>query len=124
MTSRIRGRGRPTSHRPSIPPARPSTRVRGPHRMTDSLVAERIDVPFAVPFVHRLRFSPDVLGAEQDVLLDVLEKSGPNPVRVQFWLDGHVATAHPDLAGRLVAFAEAHPEQIVQAGDIQIVSGG
>src|SRR2546423_474136 len=124
MTSRIRGRGRPTSHRPSFPPARPSTRARGPPRMTDSLVAERIDVPFAVPFVHRLRFTSDVLGVEQDVLLDVLEKSGPNPARVQFWLDGHVAVAQPDLASRLVAFTAAHPEQIVQAGDIQLVPGG
>jgi 3-dehydroquinate synthase len=92
--------------------------------MIDSLVAERIDVPFAVPFVHRLRFTSDVLGAEQEVLLDVLEKSGPNPARVQFWLDGHVAAAQPDLAGRLIAFARAHPQQIVQAGDIQIVTGG
>src|SRR5438034_10028358 len=92
--------------------------------MSDSLVAERIDVPFAVPFVHRLRFTTDVLGVEQDVLLDVLEKSGPNPARVQFWLDGHVAAAQPDLAGRLIAFAEAQSEQLVQAGDIQIVAGG
>src|SRR5436853_2147911 len=124
MTSRTRGRGGPTSHRPSFPPARPSTRVRGPHPMIDSLVAERIDVPFAVPFVHRLRFTTDVLGAEQDVLLDVLEKSGPNPARVQFWVDGHVVAAQPGLAGRLVAFAEAHPEQVVQAGDLQVVAGG
>src|SRR5437660_10770935 len=113
MTSRTRGRGGPTSHRPSIPPARPSTWVKGPHRMIDSLVAERIDVPFAVPFVHRLRFTTDVLGVEQDLLLDVLEKSGPNPARVQFWLDKHVAAAQSDLTGRLIAFAEAHPEQIV-----------
>src|SRR5262245_35153070 len=92
--------------------------------MTDSLVAERIDVPFAVPFVHRLRFTTDVLGIEQDVLLDVLEKSGPNPARVQFWLDGHAAAAHPDLTGRLRAFVAAHPEQIVQAGEVQVVLGG
>src|SRR5947209_13443927 len=124
MTAIIRGRGaQPPTDRASHP-ARPSPRVRGPHRMTDSLVAERIDVPFAVPFVHRLRFTSDVLGAEQDVLLDVLEKSGPNPARVQFWLDGHVVAAQPDLAGRLIAFAQAHAEQIVQAGDLQIVPGG
>jgi 3-dehydroquinate synthase len=92
--------------------------------MTDSLVAERIDVPFAVPFVHRLRFTTDVLGAEQDVLLDVLEKSGPNPARVQFWLDGHVAAAQPDLAGRLTALPASRPDQLVQAGDVQIVPGG
>ena len=92
--------------------------------MTDSLVAERIDVPFAVPFVHRLRFTTDVLGAEQDVLLDVLEKSGPNPARVQFWLDGHVVAAQPELVGRLTALPASRPDQLVQAGDVQIVPGG
>src|SRR5258708_20628557 len=92
--------------------------------MSDSLVVERIDVPFAVPFVHRLRFTTDVLGAEQDVLLDVLERSGPNPARVQFWLDGHVARACPELASSLCAFAAAHAATIVQAGEVQIGPGG
>src|SRR3954447_9757404 len=81
--------------------------TQGPDRMTEQLAAERTDIAFAVPFVHRLRFTTDVLGVEQDVLLDVLERSGPNPARVQFWLDGHVAGVRPDLAARLTALAEA-----------------
>ena len=87
-------------------------------------VNDRADVSFAVPFVHRLRFTDDVLGDDQQVLLDVLERSGPRPARVQFWLDGHVADARPDLADRLVAFAGAHPQHVVQAGDVRVVPGG
>jgi 3-dehydroquinate synthase len=93
-------------------------------------VAPHTDVSFAVPFVHRLRFTEDVLGDEQQVLLDVLEKpgcsrpGGPRPARVQFWLDGHVANAQPDLAERLSAFAAAHPDDLVQAGDVRLVPGG
>jgi len=87
-------------------------------------VTPHTDVSFSVPFVHRLRFTEDVLGDEQHVLLDVLEKSGPRPARVQFWLDGHVADALPDLAGRLSAFAAAHPEHLVQAGAVHRVPGG
>lgn len=92
--------------------------------MSDRSIVECVDVPFAVPFVHRLRFTDDVLGAELDVLADVLEPSGPNPAKVQFWLDGHVADAQPGLVGRLETFASLHGQRIVQAGDVQIVAGG
>ena len=39
----------------------------------------RLDVRFAVPTVHRLRFTHDVLGADREVLLDLLEPSGDRP---------------------------------------------
>ena len=45
------------------------------------------DIPFSVPFVHRLRFTQDVLGNDQNILLNVLEPSGDKLPRVQFWLD-------------------------------------
>ena len=38
-----------------------------------------IDVAFSVPFVHRLRFTGDVLEHEQHVLVDLLEGSGDGP---------------------------------------------
>jgi 3-dehydroquinate synthase len=79
---------------------------------------------FAVPFVHRLRFTQDVLGAEQHVLLDALEPSGDQPARVQFWLDEHVAAAQPQLAHRLRAFAAAHPNRLINVGNVQMVPGG
>ena len=45
--------------------------------MTDALVAERIDVPFAVPFVHRLRFTTDAKGNTSTVTIgDVLQSNG------------------------------------------------
>src|SRR5947199_194600 len=37
---------------------------------------------FAIPFVYRLRFTDDVLGDHQHVLLDVLEPSGEGLVRL------------------------------------------
>lgn len=79
---------------------------------------------FRVPFVHRLRFTEDVLGTDAGVLLDVLETSGTEPARVQFWLDEHVVKAQPRLKKRLLAFADNHPEQVRLAGNFQIVPGG
>jgi 3-dehydroquinate synthase len=92
--------------------------------MIDTTLAEHVDIPFAVPFVHRLRFTTDALGSEAAVLLDLLEPSGPNPARVQFWLDGHVARARPDLAPRLEALGNTRPDQITLAGAVQVVPGG
>ena len=83
--------------------------------MTVSTSPVVIDVPFTVPFVHRLRFTADVLGDDRDVLLDLLGPSGPQPARVQFWLDGHVARARPDLAPRLEALARSRPGRLRQA---------
>lgn len=34
-----------------------------------------VDAAFSVPFVHRVRFTRDVLGADAEVLLDLLEAS-------------------------------------------------
>ena len=93
--------------------------------MMSSLPAPgRFDVPFAASFVHRLRFTDDVLGADRDVLAGVLEPSGDRPTRVQFWLDEHVADARPDLNSKLRAFVDAHPGRIVRAGNVQVVPGG
>src|SRR5437870_5650464 len=86
--------------------------------------AVRIDIPFTVPFVHRLRFTRDLLGCEPHVLTEVLEPSGPQPARVQLWIDGRVAAARPDLAGRLCDLVDAHPERLRRTGDVVIVPGG
>ena len=104
---------------PALAPDRGTTTV-----TTTRSVSPLANVSFSVPFVHRLRFTEDVLGDEQPILLDVLEKSSPQPARVQFWLDGHVADALPELAERLSAFVAAYPEHIVQAGTVHRVPGG
>jgi len=82
------------------------------------------DVPFAVPFVHRIRFTADVLGADQQVLVDLLETTSGRPPRVQFWLDKQLARARPDLRGKIRTIADARPDRLTRAGNVQIVPGG
>lgn len=82
------------------------------------------DIEFSVPFVHRLRFTRDILGADEGVLLDLLEPSGDLPPRVQFWLDESIAQAQPDLRHRLRAFVMRHTGRITPTGNIQVLPGG
>jgi 3-dehydroquinate synthase len=82
------------------------------------------EVPFAPSFVHRLHFTGDLLGADQAVLRDVLEPSGERPAKVQFWVDGFVADAQPDLKSKLRAFARANADRVVMTGNVQIAPGG
>ncbi len=89
-----------------------------PHS-TDSL-----DVPFVVPYTHRLRFTKDVLGAEQQTLADLLEPSGDNPARVQFWLDQNLSDANPEIKNQLKRFSDSAPDRIKRVGNIQLVPGG
>ena len=83
-----------------------------------------IDIPFSVPFVHRLRFTADVLNDDQDILLDVLEPSGDQLSRVQFWLDECVADAVPELRSRVEAFCQNNANRFLTPGNIQTVPGG
>jgi 3-dehydroquinate synthase len=83
-----------------------------------------VDVPFAVPFTHRLRFTDDVLGIDQDVLLDLIEASGDRIPRVQVWLDECVAAAIPGLADRVENFCESNADRFLTPGNIQTVPGG
>lgn len=87
--------------------------------MTDSF-----DIQFAVPFVHRLRFTQDVFGLDQTVLWDLLESSGDQPVRVQVWLDEHVAKAQPGLKRRISSLLKSQSPRVLLTGNIQIVPGG
>lgn len=83
-----------------------------------------VDVRFSVPLVHRLRFTGDVFGADAAVLLELLEPTEGQPARVQFWIDSHVAKAHPQLEQRIFALARQHSRKILLAGNVQIVPGG
>jgi 3-dehydroquinate synthase len=84
----------------------------------------RIDAAFAVPFVHRLRFTEDVFGADQAVLAELLEPSGDTPARVQFWLDEHLSESTPHLKARIYGFVEDHDDRLTMPGNIQLVPGG
>lgn len=81
------------------------------------------DIPFAVPFTHRLRFTDDVFGADRQVLADLLQPSSQEPARVQFWMDQCLAAASPELPGRVKAFA-ADCRHVDRVGNVQLVPGG
>ena len=85
---------------------------------------DQFSVDFSVPFVHRLRFTSDVFGTDQNVLTALLESSDENPARVQFWVDQNVADGGGQLVERIKQFANAHPETIERVGSIQFVPGG
>ena len=95
-------------------------------RLIDAASASRIsvDVDFNVAFRHRLRFTGDVLGADSDVLADLIESSESRTPRVQFWLDEHVANANPNLRQRLHAFARRNTHRFQVVGNPQTVPGG
>jgi 3-dehydroquinate synthase len=80
------------------------------------------DVPFSVPFVHRLRFTNDVLGDDADVLLDCLESDGR--ARVMVVVDGGVLSGSPQLGGRLDRLFKRHSTRLEQVGDTVIITGG
>lgn len=83
-----------------------------------------LDIPFHVPFLHRLRFTRDVLGDDRHVLADVLQPSEERPVRVQLWVDRGVVQARADFLEKLLDVTRAWPDRIEVVGDIQEVPGG
>ena len=84
----------------------------------------RFDLAFSVPCTHRLRFTRDVFGDDADVLSELLEPSGTQPARIQFWVDAHVAAAQPQLKSRIRRFVRANAGRVMMPGNIQIVPGG
>ena len=85
---------------------------------------ESIDVSFAVPFTHRLRFTSDVLGDEQNVLLDLIQRSGDQLPRVQFWIDEYVSKADATLVPRIEQFIQQSADHFLSTGPIQFAPGG
>lgn len=83
-----------------------------------------LDVPFAATYVHRLRFTEDIFGADQGVLAQLLEPAADQPARVQFWVDANVAETQPRLVERIEAFSRNHVERFVLENPIQLVPGG
>ena len=75
-------------------------------------MSDELNVEFQVPFVHRLRFTKDLFGEDQDVLAGLLTSSDENPARVQFWIDQNVAAGAPQLVERLKRFADSRPQEI------------
>jgi 3-dehydroquinate synthase len=103
------GRRRPTCQQP---------------RSTLMSSSRHVDIDFAVPFTHRLRFTDDVLRADSGVLADLIDASGDQLPRVQFWLDQHVVEAQPQLKRRIREFAKSNSGRFWMPGNIQMVPGG
>ena len=87
--------------------------------MTDS-----VDIDFSVPFSHKLRFTDDLFGAEEHVLLDLLQPSETRKPRVQFWVEEAVSATNPHLKQRIASFQSNHADKLISAGNIQSVIGG
>src|SRR5262245_35009188 len=85
---------------------------------------DSLDVAFSVRFVHRVRFTHDVFGRDDAMLVDALESSEGQPARVQFWVDSRVAEAQPALQQRIYALSKKYKDRISLAGNVQIVPGG
>lgn len=83
-----------------------------------------IDIPFHVPLVHRLRFTQDVLGDDQSVLVDLLQPSGHGPTRVQIWIDQHLQDAQPLLMKKIDALCARQRARFNRIGPIELVPGG
>jgi len=90
--------------------------------MTDS--AHHLDVPFTAQYVHRIRFTENVLGSDQDVLADLIEGSGEQKPRVQFWVDQNVARADPQIKQKLRDFSDSYADRFLRMGNVQMVPGG
>ena len=83
-----------------------------------------LDIPFAVQFTHRLRVTDDVFGADQAVLLDLIQGSDDRVPRVQFWVDEHVTTSNPQLTQRIQTFCRQNSDSLQLTGNLQLVPGG
>ncbi len=86
--------------------------------------ADQFDIEFAVPMVHRLRFTQDCFGDEFPVVLDLLEHAPHTPARVQVWIDSGVAEFDSSLPGRIERLLEGNRSDVALAGSIEILSGG
>ena len=102
----------PTAATTTDPPAADQPRRRRSH-----------DVAFSVPCVHRLRFTDDVLGADRDVLHELLVGEG-REVRVQLWLDADVAAAADGLKDRFEQALRSAGGDVAVTGPAHTLVGG
>lgn len=84
------------------------------------------DASFAVPFVHRVRFTRDLFDPANPTLADGLdpERRGRGPSRLLVVVDSGVAEAWPDLAGRVATYAAAHAARVPEPAATLVVAGG
>ncbi|RMF39786.1 MAG: 3-dehydroquinate synthase [Planctomycetota bacterium] len=66
-----------------------------------SSAADRYDIEFSVPMVHRLRFTRDCLGDEFPVLAELMEPGDNSVARAQVWIDAGLLDWDPHLSRRI-----------------------
>ncbi|MBL9119997.1 MAG: 3-dehydroquinate synthase [Phycisphaerae bacterium] len=90
------------------------------------MASGRADEAFTVDFVHRVRFTSDLLSPTNPVLADALDpdRRGRGPSRLITVVDDGVAKAWPGLAERVAAYASAHPERVPRPEAALVIRGG
>jgi 3-dehydroquinate synthase len=83
-----------------------------------------LDASFAVPFVHRVRFTRGAFEVGNAALREVVAAGGTLPARTIAFIDEGVAAAWPALARDVERYAAAHAEVIDLARAPQVVRGG
>ncbi len=83
-----------------------------------------LDRSFAVPFVHRLRFSESVFSAGNQALDGVLNPDEGRPARVLVVVDDGLLRAAPALGGQIQDFLLSRRGRIESAGAVVGVPGG
>jgi 3-dehydroquinate synthase len=71
--------------------------------MTDQPIQRQCDLPFSVPFLHRLRFTDDICGPDFDVLLELLDGGEQGRARVLLVTETALEASAAALVGRLRA---------------------
>lgn len=86
--------------------------------------SDNVESPFAVTFRHRLRYTNDVLGHDRAALIEMFEPSGDAAAKVQFFVDGHVAEARPEVVPGLARVVAEGLGRCTMAGEVRVVPGG
>ncbi len=85
--------------------------------------SEAHDGAFAVPYLHRLRFTSGAFDVGNPILAGLMGPEGRRARAICFVDDG-LARAWPDLPERIERYWRAHGEHVTLAGPAEMVTGG
>lgn len=85
--------------------------------------ASVFDIKFEVPQRQRLLFTKNVFDSDVDQLKKLIEPSGPDPAKVQIWLDGSLEAVLGEPMGQLLSELQ-ESWHINVVGEINTVPGG
>jgi 3-dehydroquinate synthase len=82
-----------------------------------------VDAPFAVDFLHRIRWTTDTFDPGNPALRDLMP-ADEGPARAVVFVDSGVADAWTDLSRRIEAYFVRHADSIALAAPLDTVRGG